>query len=127
MPALVYSPTKCEHCASIIAFITSQPALLSVVKLHNIQTHGVPKGVTRVPTLITDDGKVLVGMDVKKFLEDMIPFDVEYTQLGSRLGLGDDDMFDLDMYGQTLAPPMTSALEEKISRSVQDAYQTIKK
>lgn len=126
MPVLIYSPQKCEHCKSIIEFIQSQPVLLSLVKLHNITTHGVPKGVTRVPTLITDDGKVLVGGDVRTFLDNLIPFDVEYTQLGSRLAL-ETDMFSLDMYGSSLAPPMTRELEEKISRSVQDAYQDIKK
>lgn len=126
MPVLIYSPQKCEHCKSIIEFIQSQPALLSVVKLHNIVTHGVPKGVTRVPTLITDDGKVLVGGDVKNFLEELIPFEVEYSQLGSQFQF-ESEMFNIDMYGKSLAPPMTSDLEQKISRSVQDAYQSIKK
>jgi hypothetical protein len=38
------------------------------------------------------------------------------------------DMFELSMYGQALQPAMTSELEEKINRSVSDAYQnTIKK
>ncbi len=125
MPVLVYSSQKCDHCKTILEFMQSQPALLTLVKLHNITTHGVPKGITRVPTLITDDGKVLVGGEVRNYLEELIPFEVEYTTLGSKLAL-ESDMFTLDMYGSSLAPPMTPALEEKISRSVQDAYQNIK-
>lgn len=126
MPVLVYAGQKCDHCKSILEFMQSQPVLLSLVKLHNINTHGVPKGITRVPTLITDEGKVLVGGEVRSCLEEMIPFEVEYTTLGSKLAL-DTDMFTLDMYGSSLAPPMTPALEEKIAQSVQDAYQNIKK
>lgn len=126
MPVLIYSPQKCDHCKSIIEFLQSQPAVLSLVKLHNIMTHGVPKGVTRVPTLITDEGKVLVGGDVKRYLEELIPFEVEYSQLGSHFQF-ESDMFSIDMYGQSLSPPMTADLEAKISQSVQDAYQNIKK
>ena len=126
MPVLVYAGQKCDYCKTILEFMQSQPVLLSLVKLHNINTHGVPKGITRVPTLITDEGKVLVGGEVRSCLEEMIPFEVEYTTLGSKLAL-DTDMFTLDMYGSSLAPPMTPALEEKIAQSVQDAYQNIKK
>jgi hypothetical protein len=41
-------------------------------------------------------------------------------------GTEDDDFFELGNYGQSLQPAMTPELQAKISRSVADAYDTIK-
>lgn len=133
MAVLVYS-TRCDHSKAILGYIKTQPVLLNMVKFHNVNTQGVPKGITRVPTLITDDGKTIVGGDVKPYLSEFIPIELESSSLSSRLdgcfldGTGNDsDMFSLDSYGMPLAPPMTADLEEKISRNVSDAYQSLKK
>jgi hypothetical protein len=37
-------------------------------------------------------------------------------------GEGTNEMFEIDSYGVTLQPAMTPELEEKISRSVSEAY-----
>jgi hypothetical protein len=37
-----------------------------------------------------------------------------------------DDAFNLDNYGVSLQPAMTKELEERINRSVNDAYNNIK-
>ena len=37
-------------------------------------------------------------------------------------GEGTDELYDIDSYGMSLQPAMTPELEEKISRSVSDAY-----
>lgn len=132
MTLLVYSE-NCKYCSDVISFIKSQAVLLNAVRFHNINRQGVPNGLTRVPALITSDGATVVGGDVKNYLESLLPVNIESTNLGSRVtvssldGSYSDDMFKLDSYGKTLAPPMTKDLEEKISRSVQDAYQNIKK
>ena len=52
-----------------------------------------------------DEGKVLVGGDVKKYIEELAPFEVKYSQLGSHFQI-ESDMFSIDMYGQSLSPPM---------------------
>lgn len=61
MALLVYSD-KCKHSQGIMAFIKSQPALLEIVRFHNVSTNGVPSAkITRVPTLVTNEGKMCVG------------------------------------------------------------------
>jgi hypothetical protein len=94
---------------------------------------GVPsRNITRVPTLITNDGKLLVGNDVRKWIEMMKPDERvdEYMPAGLATSMLDEsdentagDLFDLDNFHMTLAPQMTRELEEKISRKVTDAYQ----
>lgn len=133
MVVLVYSD-NCNHCVDTINFIRSNPSLGQLVRYHNVNKNGAPKGVTRVPTLITDEGKLLVGGEVKNYLESLLPNTIESTNFGSKMsacaidGSADcDDMFALDSYGTSLAPVMTRDLEDKINRSVQDAYQSIKK
>lgn len=127
---LVYSD-RCQHSQKILRTIQENPALLKVLQFHNVTVRGVPnKNVTRVPTLLTQDGKILVGQEVKAWVESMIPVE-EFGSVDSFKGTamldesdtqGAGDMFDLDMYGASLAPVMTQELEEKINKKVQDAY-----
>lgn len=130
MAMLVYSD-RCQYCIQVIALIKENPALLHVMRFHNVSTHGVPdRQVTRVPTLMTNDGKLLVGLEVKAWVDSMAP--VEQVDAVDAWGPpttmldGTDSetggMFDLDSYGSSLAPPMTKELEDRINRKVQDAY-----
>ena len=129
MAMLVYSD-KCPYSSQIIRDIQENPALLHVIRFHNVTTHGVPsKQVTRVPTLITNTGQLLVGQEVRTWIESMAPVEevdaVDSSGFQTSLLDGEDesaDMFDLDRYGTSLAPQMTRALEEKINRKTQDAY-----
>ena len=100
---------------------------------HNVSQLGVPsKQITRVPTLVTNDGKILVGNDVRQWIESMKPeqnveeFD-QSTLATSMLDESDanesGNFFDVEHFHRSLAPPMTRELEEKINRKVQDAYQ----
>jgi len=132
---LVYSD-RCQYSQQILQNIQENPALLKVLQFHNVTTQGVPnKNVTRVPTLLTNDGKILVGHEVKAWIVSMIPVQ-EFESLDSFRGtssLDDSDeqtpgnMFDLNMYGSALAPVMTQDLEEKINKKVQDAYSALQK
>ncbi len=128
MALLVYSD-KCKWSAETIQFIKSQPHLLEIVRFHNINTNGVPsKKITRVPTLVTNEGKMLVGAEVKNWLESMIPSDFESWDCSGNLcsnldGSENAGLFGLDQYGETLAPRMTSELEEKIAANVMEAMQ----
>ena len=133
MVLLIYSE-RCKYCNDIIMYVRSQPALLTLVRFHNVNTHGVPNGLTRVPTLISDDGTSVVGGDVKSYLEGLLPVNIESAILGSEISstyldgsVDFNNFFTNDSFGASLAPPMTPELEEKIKRNVQDAYQTVKK
>ena len=128
MATLVYSD-KCPYSAQIIKEIQENPVLLHIVRFHNVTTQGVPsRQITRVPTLVTNDNKLLVGQEVRAWMQSMIPVaEVEAVGAGGPATSfldgtdGPDDMFDLDQYGASLAPPMTPELEARISRKPQDA------
>ena len=78
--------------------------------------------------MLTKNGKLLVGNEIKNWLESLLPVrDVEMAGFGSCSmttldGEGTDELYDIDSYGMSLQPAMTPELEEKISRSVSDAY-----
>jgi hypothetical protein len=128
MALLVYSD-KCKFSQEIIAFIKSQPALIEVVRFHNVTTSGVPsKQITRVPTLVTNEGKMCVGAEVKAWLVSMIPTDFESWDSTNGLctnldGTENSGMFDLDRYGESLQPILTPDLEAKITMNPMEAYQ----
>lgn len=82
---------------------------------------------------MTQNGQILEGREVKNWLESMIPTkDPEYDSstwggMGSGMqsldsGESDGNFYDLETYGSSLAPKMTPELEQKINRSVSDAY-----
>jgi len=132
MATLVYSD-KCPYCSQVIQEIRENPALIHMIRFHNVSTQGVPsKQITRVPTLVTNDGHLLVGNDVRKWIESMKPEEKveEFDQTVLSGAMLDDthdndagNYFDIDHFNMPLAPPMTRELEEKVNRKVTDAYQ----
>lgn len=133
---LVFSP-KCTHSVDIITFINSHESLKSVIQYHNVNTQGVPPQykakLTRVPTLLTKDGKMLVGKEIKQWLVSILPSEITNWS-PSRLNVAsidnesfDDSLFDINKYGQSLQPVMTRELEEKINRNVGEAFQKFDK
>lgn len=131
MSLLIYSP-QCSHSLDIINYIQKNENLKQIVSYHNINKLGIPpqfkSKISRVPTMLTKNGKLLVGNEIKNWLESLLPIkEVEMAGFGTCAmttleGEGADDMFGIDDYGISLQPPMTPELEEKISRSVNDAY-----
>jgi len=128
MALLVYSD-KCKFSQEIIGFIKTQPSLLEIIRFHNIATSGVPsKKITRVPTLVTNEGKMCVGAQVKEWLVSMVPTEFESWDCTGGLcqnldGSETPGLFDFDRYGEPLQPVLTPELEARISMSVTDAYQ----
>lgn len=131
MSLLIYSP-RCKHSMELIEYINSQPQLKQLVHYHNVNTQGIPPAyknkITRVPTMLTKNGKILIGNEIKNWLDSLLPNKrIEHCGFGgfcsgSMTGLDDGDndadIFSLDSYGQSLQPAMTKELEEKISRDV---------
>ena len=129
MSLLVYSP-RCKHSMEIIEYINNHAQLQQLVHYHNVNTQGIPPAyrnkITRVPTLLTKNGKILVGNEIKNWLESLLPNDeIQHWGVGdmssmTNLDGGDNccDMFTLDNYGQSLQPAMTKELEAKINRDV---------
>ncbi len=130
MALLVFSD-KCSYCYEVLNFIKTNPTLAPILKYHNVTTQGRPPSskVTRVPTLVTSDGQILVGAEVKNWLESMIPHEVEHwggvgvTSASLDGGDGGAELFSLDSYGVSMQPMLTPELKEKINRGVMDAYQ----
>lgn len=134
MALLVYSD-RCNHCVDIMTYIKTQPSLLQIIRFHNINTNGLPsKRITRVPTLVTNEGNMLVGAEVRSWLESMVPLEIdtwcpsgvctaslaeEQDQVG--------DFFDLNMYGVPLQPVVTPELHNKINKKVNEAFSDIKR
>ena len=131
MSLLIYSP-KCSHSLDIIDYIKRRPQIAQLVNYHNVNIQGIPPQyahkITRVPTLLTKNGKFLVGNEIKNWLESLLPnndigsCDFGMCSMTSLDGEGNSDIFGLDDYGRSLQPPMTAELEEKINRDVSQTY-----
>jgi len=140
MSLLIYSP-RCKHSMELVEYINGQKQLKQLVNYHNVNTQGIPKQYTnkinRVPTMLTKNGKILVGNEIKNWLDSLLPKkDVEHAGFGGGVcsmssidgNERDSGLFYLDNYGQSLQPAMTKELEEKISRDVNkgEAYTELK-
>ena len=131
MSLLIYSP-RCKHSMDVIEYINQHQQLKQLVRYHNVNTQGIPPQyahkITRVPTLLTKNGKFLVGNEIKNWLESLLPnndigsCDFGMCSMTSLDGEGNSDIFGLDDYGRSLQPPMTAELEEKINRDVSQTY-----
>lgn len=136
MSLLIFSP-KCSHSMDVVNYINKHTQLRQIVQFHNVNTMGIPpqyrSNITRVPTMLTKNGKILVGKEIQNWLESLLPVqDLETCGFGkcemtTLEGEGSSVLFGLDEYGRSLQPAMTPELEAKISRSVTEAYGDIKK
>lgn len=139
MSLLIYSP-RCKHSMDVIEYINKHQQLKQLVHYHNINTQGIPPNyktkINRVPTMLTKNGKILVGNEIKNWLDSLLP--AREVSSGGLGGMGcsmssidggaESDLFTLDDYGKSLQPAMTKELEEKINRDVSkgDVYTDLK-
>ena len=131
---LVYSP-RCKHSMNIMQFINSHEGIKALVSYHNVNEYGVPeqykKQIKSVPTLLTSNGKILIGMEIIQWFTSLLPAEIENCPLGNCSAMpcsiedetGFDNYFSLDSYGQSLQPIMTEELKAKITQNVSQAYQ----
>jgi len=132
MSLLIYSP-HCNHSLDIIDYIQKNNQLKNIVSYHNINERGIPpqyrNKISRVPTMLTKNGKLLVGNEIKNWLDSLLPVkELEMCGFGEcnmttlEEGESTNEMFGLDNYGVSLQPAMTAELEAKINKSVNEAY-----
>lgn len=136
MSLLIFSP-KCSHSVDVVNYINKHAQLKQIIQFHNVNTMGIPPQyrtkITRVPTMLTKNGKILVGSEIQNWLESLLPVqeldacDFGKCDMTTLDGEGSSSMFGLDEYGRSLQPAMTPELEAKINRDVSDAYGDIKK
>ena len=131
---LIYSP-KCKHSLEVIKFINNNKQLQQFVKFHNVNELGIPvqyrTQIKSVPTLLTSNGKMLVGGEVQQWFISLLPNEITNCDIGGGClntcslddETGDDNFFNLENYGQSLQPVLTPELQAKISKNVSDAYQ----
>ena len=128
MALLVFSD-RCNYCQDVLKYVQTEPALQSILRFWNVTTDGIPsKKITRVPTIVTNDGKMMVGSEVRAWLESMVPSDVESFNSNNftfNLDGSDtsDSVFELEKYGASLQPRLTPELEARISSDTSSAYQ----
>ena len=130
---LVYSP-RCKHSMNILQFINTHDEIKALVSYHNVNEYGVPeqfkKQIKSVPTLLTSNGKILIGTEIIQWFTSLLPAEIENCPLGNCSATacsiedesGFDNFFSLDSYGESLQPIMTEELKSKITQNVSQAY-----
>ena len=86
MSLLIYSP-RCKHSMDIVQYINGNQQLKQLIHYHNVNTQGIPPQyktkINRVPTMLTKNGKILVGGEIKNWLDSLLPKkDIEHAGFG---------------------------------------------
>jgi len=132
MATLFYSE-RCKFCYDIIEFIKTKPALHSIVRYHNVEEGGIPQGVTKVPSLVTSDGKLYVGKQVREYLQSLVPDTVERFQFtNAKMKRLDNKLpgkyFSVNDYGNRIVKPeITEELKAKVERPIADGLASLKR
>lgn len=131
MTSILVFSLRSDYCKELVDFVKTNELLVTLVRFHDVNINKVPTGITRVPSLITPDGKIIIGGDIKEYLEgflvgDIEPADSNFKAVELDGNSGSGGWFDIDRFGQSLQPKMTRELEEKIKMSVEDAYHKLK-
>jgi len=135
---LFYS-NKCSHSAQVLHLVRGYEPLARKTRLYDISIHSLPQSyervVSRVPTLVTADGSIRVGNEIKAYVRSLIPTNIEYIAAGDidAAPFGSEGIMPSSRYmlmddmGEPLGAEMTPELEQKISQKVGDkglAYTT---
>ena len=130
---IMFVASNCVHSAQSLKILSTLPeSIKQGIQIYDVSVYGVPpaysKIVDRVPTLVRGDGNVLRGKHVRSWLVNQIPSQIEYIDVSSSFApfgssgvMPSNRFLDLDMAGSSLAPEMTSELEEKINRKLDKA------
>jgi hypothetical protein len=133
--ALLIHSNRCLICRDILTWLQENKQVAQIIRLHDVNVKGIPpqykNKIKVVPSLLTQNGKFLVGSEVKAWLKSMAPTkELDNFCFGSKCnvyGLDEDedgdDIFCIDNYGQSIQPPITKELDERINATVMDNYQ----
>ena len=137
MSALLLYSLRCKHSITILNLIKKHKSLQAAITLHDINERGVPRQlmgkIDCVPVLVTKDGNIMSGKEVKNWINSTLPDNEEVSSFGFG-GMGacvqelanpeenGNDIFSLDSYGSSLSPQMTPELQRKIDMNVSEAY-----
>lgn len=134
MALLLYS-NRCTVCQDILKWLDKHKQVAHIVRYHDVSVKGIPQQyrskIKVVPTLLTQNGKMLTGSEVKAWLVSMAPapeisnfcFSGKCAVYGINDDDDDGDIFSLDSYGQSIQPALTPELSERINSTVMDRYQ----
>lgn len=130
MSALLLYSHRCQHSIEAVNIIKKNKVFNGLIILHDVNTKPIPQQlrpkVTHVPTIITKDGKVMAGGEVLTWLRSMIPSDFSGVDYSVGTNLDGSEMsggyFDMDSYGASLKPELTTELKNKIDMDVSEAY-----
>ena len=126
MATLVYSE-KCPYCKEIFTVIRDNPEIRPQIRVHDIE-QGVPVGVVKVPSLIVGNDKILVGMECKNYLLNMVKQDevpvsgsgVHFVSIDGTNECSNDGQYcDLMRMNEPKAAPMTKEFEQKMLKKVE--------
>lgn len=125
MATLIFSD-RCEYCHDIIRFIQQNPEIRPQIHVHNIDD-GIPTGISRVPSLMVGQDKILVGQDCKNYLMNMISQEeepvigtgVHYVSIDGSGDISNKQYCDLMDMDKPRAAPMTKEFEEKMRKKVE--------
>ena len=135
---LIYS-NKCNHSVDLLNFLKQTPQFNNMIGYHDVNKLGVPQQykqqIKSVPTMLTKNGKLLIGSEIKQWLISLMPnelsnfsFQGRSGNLGSSIDEEDEcNLFNLDSYGQSLQPAMTPELQAKINNDVNEVYNANKR
>jgi hypothetical protein len=136
MALLIYSK-RCNKCNDVLTWLESNKQVSQIVRLHDVNANGIPpkyaKKIKAVPTMLTENGKLLVGSEVKAWLISIAPVEEPANYcIGGKCNvyglddnLDDGDIFNIDKYGESIQPAITPELSERINATVIDNYQKI--
>ena len=133
--ALLFYSDRCSHSIDLLKWLDKHQQVSKLIRRHDVSIHGVPpkfrQSVKSVPTVITQQGQVMVGQQCMAWVNSLIP-PQEVGGMGGYEGLtnleddsGGQGMFTLDNYGQSIQPQITTEMEARINSTVTDAYQAM--
>ena len=136
MALLLYSD-KCAHSKEVLAWLNKHQQVKQMVRFHDVSRQGIPpqyrSKIKSVPTMLTQNGKMLVGSEVTTWLQSLLPPEViEHHGFGwngtySLDGGDGGGMFSLDSYGSSLQPAVTPEMQAKIDTPVNELYNQVNK
>ena len=80
MSNVLYYSDRCGHCKKLLEMLKTQDDLLSSTRFVNVDREPVPRGVSRVPTMLLDGVGEMTGSALFSYIESKAIQSYETTQ-----------------------------------------------